>query len=189
MHQPSMETPTDDDRRQVGAFLQSRSAEDFLALYERHTPALYRFAGRLAGGPGVEADDVVQETWVRAISRLHRFGWRCRLGTWLFAIALNVRRELLRRAGRDRAIAAELDALAPRATPEIDTQRRLHRALVGLADGYREVIVLHDIEGYTHQEIARHFGIREGTSKSQLARGRRALRRALEDGGGGSDAG
>ena len=168
------------DRELVAGFLASRSDAAFLRLYDRHTPALYRFAARLVGGSGTEPAEIVQEVWVRALSRLSEFRFGSSLGTWLGGIALNRARELRRGDERDRRIVALVEhepcAAAP---PETAWSRAVERAIRELPVGYREILLLHDVEGYTHEEIARHFGIVEGTSKSQLHRARLALREAL----------
>lgn len=166
------------DRLLVERFLQTRSEAAFLALYDFHTEALYRFAARLASNSGHEPADLVQEAWMRALEGLPGFRWRSSLSTWLCGIVLNCWREQRRGDAR----AQELTVIeGTRAThpPPSAIAIPLERALAGLPDGYREVLLLHDLEGYTHEEIARHFGIVEGTSKSQLHRARRALREAL----------
>ena len=172
-----------EDRRLVAAFLKTRSDEAFLMLYDRHTPDLYRFAAHLTGGPGPESEEIVQDAWVRAVQSLAKFRWQSRLRTWLCGIALNRWRELCRRRRRDEKLHARMDP-HPAVQPSRESlSGPLARAIVALPDGYREVIVLHDIEGHTHGEIARHFGITEGTSKSQLHRARRAMRDMLESRG------
>jgi RNA polymerase sigma-70 factor (ECF subfamily) len=181
MTEPSVGRRDDaEDRELVARFLATRSDEAFLRLYDRHTPALYRFAARLAGGSGAEPAEIVQEAWVRALTRLDEFRWGSSLGTWLCGIALNRARELRRGGARDRAI-VELVEREPRTVgpPESAWSRAVEHAIAGLPDGYREILLLHDVEGFTHAEIARHFGIADGTSKSQLHRARLALREAL----------
>ncbi len=172
------------DRALVEAYLRSRSEAAFLALYDRHTDGLHRFAARLCGGTGREASDLVQETWLRALAALEGFRWGSRLGTWLCAIALNQWREQNRRDARQRGFEVIEGGRAAHVAPPSPDAIALERAIASLAEGYREVLLLHDLEGYTHEEIARHFGIEVGTSKSQLSRARRALRAALGEGKG-----
>ena len=171
-----------EDSALVAAFLRSRSEEAFLRLYHRHTYALYRFAARLSGGPGFEPAEIVQDAWVRAIERLDRFRWRSSLRTWLCGIVLNRWREMGRRSREVRRDlrAIDLPPSAPGPDPEIV---RIAALIEELPAGYREILVLHDVEGFTHAEIARDFGISEGTSKSQLHRARRTLRELLRSGG------
>lgn len=166
------------DRLQVDTFLRTRSEAAFLVLYDRHTERLYRFASRLAGPGDHEAADLVQEAWMRALEGLAGFRWGSSLSTWLCGIVFNCWRESRRRQARAQELTVIEGARTMAHPPSPDTVP-LERALAGLPDGYREVLLLHDLEGYTHEEIARHFGIVEGTSKSQLHRARRALREAL----------
>jgi RNA polymerase sigma-70 factor (ECF subfamily) len=135
----------------------------------------------LAGKSGIEADELVQEAWVRAIEKLGSFRWEATLKTWLCSIVLNRWREVRLRRERDRTIVS-LAVVEPPSMPPVDAPR-LEAAIEALPAGYREILVLHDVEGYTHMEIASHFGIAEGTSKSQLHRARRALREMLDSGG------
>jgi RNA polymerase sigma-70 factor (ECF subfamily) len=163
----------------VARFLASRDDEVFRALFRRHTPALLRLALRLLGGDAAAAEDAVQEAWVRATERLSSFRFESALRTWLSGFVVNCCREARRRA-RPEAGAAPLAGLeerlpAARSEPAFD----LERAVVGLADGYRQVFVLHDLMGFTHREIGERLGIEEGTSKSQLFLARRALRKRL----------
>jgi RNA polymerase sigma-70 factor (ECF subfamily) len=153
----------------------------FARLYDRHTPALYGLALRLAGGDAHDAEEIVHEAWIRAAERLADFAGRSALRTWLCGFVVNCARELAR-SRDDREL--PLDA-APEPGAEdgelMGTFDRLEleRGLRALPPGYREVLVLHDVEGYTHEEIAELRGVTIGTSKSQLARARGALRRML----------
>jgi RNA polymerase sigma-70 factor (ECF subfamily) len=168
-----------DDRRLVADYLRTRGEAQFLRLYDRHNPAMYRFAARLAGRSGNEAAEIVQESWMRALSGLAAFRGESSLGTWLCGIVLNRWREANRKESRDVRRLALVPTPGPGRTPE--SSPRLAAALDDLADGYREILILHDVEGYTHEEIAARFGIALGTSKSQLHRARRALRARLSD--------
>jgi RNA polymerase sigma-70 factor (ECF subfamily) len=163
----------DDDREAVQAFLARRDEASFLVLYRRHTPYLYRLALRLLAGRRAEAEDAVQETWLRAAARLGAFRGEAALRTWLAGFTVNCCRELLRAPGA--APAADHVRAVPFAGPDLD----LERAIAALPAGYREVLVLHDLEGYTHEEIAARLEITAGTSKSQLSRARRALRERI----------
>lgn len=170
-----------DDRALVGRFLATREEAVFLELYRRETPRLYRIAARLTAGTVVRADDVIQETWLRGITRLVDFRFESSLATWLVAIAVNVTREL----GRPRADVIPFDAVAEvadrsEADPAVLAERDLAPVLEQLPDGYRTVLVLHDLEGFTHPEIAAALGIATGTAKSQLSRARSAARALLE---------
>jgi len=172
------------DRALVNAYLIARDEVSFLELYRAHTPALYRFA-LLRVGADV-AEDVIQETWLRAARGLAGFRWQASLRTWLTGIALNLCREHYRRGLR---LAAVPDSeLAPNAadTPteafDLADGVQLRQAVLSLAEGYREVLLLHDVEGHTHQEIGTLLDISPGTSKSQLHRARRQLRQLFAEG-------
>lgn len=137
---------------------------------------MYALATRILGDPGRGAEDAVQEAWVRAAKGLASFGWRSSLRTWLLGVTVNCCREALRAQGRDRHQALDFvprQDVTPRdAAARID----LERAIRILPAGYRAVLVLHDIEGWTHAEIGERLGVEAGTSKSQLAHARQALR-------------
>ena len=182
---------TDEDL--VAAYLSALDEGAFRDLYRRHTPALWRVALRMASGAEEEAGDVVQETWLRAVRQLPGFRWESSLRTWLVSIALNCAHEHNRRAGRWTSVedveAAMPGGLSMESAPSggpasVDTVD-LARAIDALPQGYRSVLVLHDIEGYTHAEIGEALGIEPGTSKSQLHRARAWVRGRLAtvDGG------
>ncbi|MCI0656170.1 MAG: RNA polymerase sigma factor [Acidobacteria bacterium] len=161
-------------------FLRGADEASFRKLYRAHTPGLYRFVLRILGGGDPEAEEVVQMTWVLAVQNLAGFRWESSLRTWLTGIALNACREIRRRRVRDRGPTGSGMNEAVGSVPGQEGARMdLEKAIASLPEGYREVLVLHDIEGYTHEEIAGLLGIDRGTSKSQLSRARRELRGRL----------
>jgi RNA polymerase sigma-70 factor (ECF subfamily) len=173
------------DRELVEVMLSSGDESAFRELYHRHTPRLFQVVLRILGGSEHDAEDVVQETWMRATQRVSKFRWEAKLGTWLTAIGINLCRENLRKNGRFPTVELE---------PEIEPGLQLspsgewidlERAIEVLPDGYRAILVLHDLEGYTHEEIGKLLEIAEGTSKSQLSRARRTLRALLGSPSGG----
>lgn len=171
------------DRELADALCRDGDESAFRELYARHTGRLYQFVLRMLGGAEPEAEDVVQETWLRAVERLHEFRWESRLSTWLTGIGINLCRDRLRKRGRevDGAEGTVTSVVAPAVHEErID----LERAIALLPAGYREVLILHDVEGFTHGEIGERLGIAEGTSKSQLFFARRTMRRLLGRGNG-----
>lgn len=175
-----------EDRELAGAVLRSGDEAAFRALYRRHTPPLYRLALRLGGGDGPWAEELVQRAWIRAIEGLGGFAWRSSLSSWLGGIAINCARELWResRARRETSLDFESDVVGMSARRGgVDERLDLERAIERLPQGCREVFVLHDVEGYTHEEIGDLLGIETGTSKSQLSRARQRLRAALEPAG------
>jgi RNA polymerase sigma-70 factor (ECF subfamily) len=157
----------------------------FRQLYRRHTPRLFLVVLRLVGGVEEDAEDVVQETWLKAAERLGSFRWEAAFASWLTAIGINVALETLRRRGRRREVDLPEDheslrTSGPTPLAALDPVD-LERAIGALPEGYRTVLLLHDVEGYRHEEIAERLGVTAGTSKSQLFHARRSLRAALRD--------
>lgn len=147
----------------------------FRTLYRAHTPALYALALRLTGSDQTEAEDLVQETWVRASRKMSGFRGESALRTWLCGVLINVRRERARSAWR----MVDAPDIEPATPPRDDAAFDLERAIAALPSGARDIFVLYEVYGYAHREIAEMLGVVEGTSKSQLARARMLLRRAL----------
>ncbi len=155
----------------------------FRTLYQEQVGRVYGVCLRLSGDPA-EAEERTQDVFVRAWERLGSFRGESALSTWLHRLAVNLVLEARRSAARRRARVeladdpTELDqAPAPcRTSGSAD----LERAIAALPEGARLVFVLHDIEGYQHEEIAALTGLAEGTSKAQLHRARRLLREALD---------
>lgn len=168
------------DRDLIDVILRDGDERAFRELYRRHTPRLHQLLLRMLGGVEQDAEDVVQETWVRAVEGAAKFEWKSSFPSWLSGIGINRARELLRRRNR-RPMFDLTEQLEPRA-PVVHVGERidLERALELLPDGYRSVLVLHDVEGYRHEEIAQRLGIAAGTSKSQLFHARRYVRALLE---------
>jgi RNA polymerase sigma-70 factor (ECF subfamily) len=172
---------TPSEEQLLDAFVRDRSDHNFLVLYDRHAPAMYALACRLLGGRDGDAADALQDAWTRALARLDQFRGDSSLRTWLCGFVVNCCRERLRQPLLESHDEGSVLSVASVMGDELRVLGcDLERALRLLPDGYRAVVVLHDIEGYTHQEIARALRIDEGTSKSQLSRGRRALRRCLD---------
>lgn len=159
--------------------------------------AVYRYALRLSGGNAAEADDVVQETFLRAYRHWHTYERGTSARAWLFTIARNVflrsRERQSRRPEtleseliRDVAATSPLDALTDEAAADPErlffasfVDEEVTRAVEQLPTDFREVVVLSDIEGLSYAEIADVIGVPLGTVKSRLYRGRRLLQRAL----------
>jgi RNA polymerase sigma-70 factor (ECF subfamily) len=124
-----------------------------------------------------QADDAVQDAWIRATERLTSFRGEAAFRTWLSAYVVNCCRERLRADPRRYEDIPHDEGLFD---SKIELTLDVDRALSRLAPGYRAVFVLHDIEGRTHDEIAALLEIEPGTSKSQLSRARGLLRKFLE---------
>ena len=154
------------------------------ALYDAHVDRVFRLTYRMAGDMD-RAQDYTQETFIKAFSRLRDFRGEAALSTWLGSIAISVTLNGLRKVRRQNEREVTLDDAAPAGRmsreAEPDLKERLHRAIDGLPEGYRAVFVMHDVEGYTHEEIATSLGVHPGTSKAQLFRARARLREALAD--------
>lgn len=152
----------------------------FERLYRRHVARMHSLARRMLSGD--VADEIAQDIFVRAWQKVGLFRGESSFGTWLHRLAINL--ILARRADlakqRDRYSNDEL-ALehVPARTVMHEARMDFETALAKLPDGAREVFVLHDVEGYKHEEIAQLLGVTAGTSKSQLHRARMVLREAL----------
>jgi len=173
-----MKESGDHDRRLVHRFLKQRDEATFRDLYDSHTPRMYLLALRLVAGSAADADDILQNAWIRAASALPRFEWRSSLHTWLCGIVVHCAQEQARASRRSET----LDSVDwKRSLPQPNEEQiDLERAIASLPDGYRQVLILHDLEGFTHEEIAELLKIEAGTSKSQLFRARRAARDLLD---------
>jgi RNA polymerase sigma factor (sigma-70 family) len=164
----------------LDAFRREGTEHSFLALYDRHAPAMYALALRLMGGHEADAADALQDAWLRVLPRVAQFRAESSLRTWLCGFVVNCCRERFRgRLFEEVVDEGELPRARRRTEGTESTGIDLERALAQLPPGARAIVILHDIEGYTHREIAAALGIDDGTSKSQLSRGRAALRRRL----------
>ena len=153
------------------------------ALYDAHVDRVYRLAFRLAGDADL-AQDFTQETFMRAFDRLWKYRGDASLATWLHTIATSVSLNGMRSVTRLRARSTTLDDVPelPATTKRIaphDLRERLHAAIDALSVKLRPVFVMHDVEGYTHDEISTTLGIPVGTSKARLFDARAKLRAAL----------
>lgn len=149
-------------------------------LYDRHAPRVFAVVRRIAGDDET-ARDCAQEAWISAIEALPSFRGDARFSTWLHRIAVNEALQHVRKAKRHRDRREPMPAAIP-VDPEASDpllERRLERALDQLPDGMREILILHDVEGYTHREIGEMLGIAAGTSKSQLYKARVKMREIL----------
>ena len=149
-------------------------------LYDRYAPRVYAVVRRIAGDDDL-AQDYAQEAWIRAIRALPGFRGEARFSTWLHRIAVNSALQAVRKAKTRRMREVSMPdevATAPRMGDAL-LERRLEGALDLLPDGMRQVLILHDVEGYTHEEIGTALGVTSGTSKSQLFKARAKMRRML----------
>ncbi len=173
------------------AALIAASATDpqlFTAIFERHARAIYRYLATRVGGPDVE--DLLSEVFLTAFRRRDRYDAAyADARPWLFGIATNAVHHQMRSANRRRAMMRRLERDLhgrPSWTDDPETGldakdiERIHRALAGLDEKYRDVLLLLSGAELTYEEIARALGIPLGTVRSRIARGRARLRELLE---------
>jgi len=171
------------DKHLVDEFLKHRSEKAFSTLYGAKTPRLYQMALRLTRHNQHRAEELIQEMWFIAIKKLPSFEWRSELMTWLTGILINLSRRENKENARGIASHETLVADWEEENEEtLFTTDDLEHAMAKLSPGYRQVVILHDIEGYEHKEIAVLLNLNEGTSKSQLHHARKALRLYLKEG-------
>lgn len=151
-------------------------------LYDRYVDRVYRLAYRMTGDAAA-AEDAVQDTFIRVFDRLGDFRGEGAFGGWLHRVATTVVLGHLRRRRQVRRVETpheDIAVLPARTAPrDPDLRRRIDGAVSHLDDNHRLVFVMHDMEGYTHQEIAAAMGTPVGTAKARLSRARARLRDLL----------
>jgi RNA polymerase sigma factor (sigma-70 family) len=158
----------------------------FEQLYRSHCDRIYALCWRMCGGDKALAEDMVQEAFVRAWSKLDLFRGESKFGTWLHRLTVNVvlsdRRTRVKRLQREQEM---VDSVERTLMGDRDVfaglRKDLEFAIAGLPERARSVLVLFDIEGYRHNEIAEMTGMAVGSSKAQLHRARKLVREALKD--------
>jgi RNA polymerase sigma-70 factor (ECF subfamily) len=161
---------------------QSGDVDAFEIIYRTHTAPIFALCRRMVQDER-EALDLVQDIFVRAWERLTTFRGQSTLATWLHRLGVNVVLEHLRASRRDanRLITGDEESYGAHAIGiTVETRLDLNAALVRLPTGARTVFVLHDLEGYSHDEISQMTGIAPGTARAQLFRARRALMKLLD---------
>jgi RNA polymerase sigma-70 factor (ECF subfamily) len=170
------------DERELIARATAGDASAERALYDAHVDRVYRLAFRMAGSDDL-AQDFTQDAFIRAFARLKEFRGDSSFGTWMHSITVSVSLNGLRKVKRLRTREVDMNeglAVAHNAREaEPDLKIRMRQAIDALPEGYRTVFVMHDVEGFTHEEIAAALGVQPGTSKAQLFRARAKLRTAL----------
>lgn len=177
-----MSLSKEEERSLAQRLAHDRDPAAFYELYKAYTGTLYSIALRMTGNTS-DAEDFVHDAWLRAVAAIGRFRGDASLRTWLTSILINRCRESYR-PRHETSLDDCLEIVASEREEEsaMLDQVDIDRALAEMPARYREVFVLHDIEGFTHVEISQLLRIETGTSKSQLARGRRWLRGALSAG-------
>jgi RNA polymerase sigma-70 factor (ECF subfamily) len=152
------------------------------AIYHRYKRRVFALALRIVGA--VDAEEVAQEAFIRVFRGLPKFRGDAALGTWIYRLAVNAALSHRSRRANAPAVTDEergperVAAVIPEAR-DLALRKQLERALAALPVGYRTVIVLHDVEGLEHEEVASILGCHVGTSKSQLHKARAKLREVL----------
>lgn len=156
----------------------------FETLYRSSVGRVHALCLRWSGGNAARAEDFVQEVYLRVWEKLAGFEGRAQFSSWVYRVAVNRLTDLMRVEIRRSELApmdAELDPVSGAGNRSPETRLDLEAAIRSLPAGARAVFVLHDVEGYGHEEIAAMTGISTGTSKSQLHRARRLLRARLSE--------
>lgn len=153
----------------------------FERVYRRHVGRIHALCRRMLSPE--DADDATQEVFVRAWEKLHLFRGDAAFGTWLYRVAVNANlgRRQTQATYRKRFDAGDADVIPlPARRDRADLRVDFEAAIGLLPPGARDVFLLHDVEGYTHDEIAGLLQVSPGTSKSQLHRARMSLRQYLK---------
>lgn len=151
------------------------------AIWAQHAPMIDAVVRRLVGDPD-DAADVAQDVWIQIFRALPSYRGDAQFGTWAHRIAVNRTLNALRRVRRLRLVETEIHEDSALIEPEAERSlvvSSINEAVDRLPAGARTVFLLHDVEGYTHEEIAAELGITAGGSKSQLFKARAKLRRLL----------
>jgi RNA polymerase sigma-70 factor (ECF subfamily) len=163
---------------------QSGDVDAFEQLYREHSPRIYALCLRLKAGDSPDATELLQDVFVKAWRRLNTFRGDCAFASWLHRLAVNTMLESARSDGRRTARVLPMEDTSRLAgaarSSGIELKMDMENAIATLPRGARLAFVLHDVEGYQHQEIAEQLGVTVGTVKAQLHRARRLLRERLE---------
>jgi RNA polymerase sigma-70 factor, ECF subfamily len=152
------------------------------ALWTRHAPHIDLVVRRLVGGDPDLAADIAQEVWIQIFRALPSYRGDSQFGTWAHRIAVNRTLNALRKTRRLANIETDVHEDSASVEPDHDrtfVAESIEHATAKLSPGARAVFMLHDVEGYTHEEIADELGITSGGSKSQLFKARAKLRMLL----------
>lgn len=183
---PNLDDATSSSVNETVRLAQQGDQAAFRTLYQAHVGRVYALCLRLTGN-AAEAEEAAQDVFVRVWQRLASFRGESAFSTWLHRLTVNEVLQTRRTAGRRNArVGLANDPLELEAAPAPPSgsagagSSDLSQSIARLPTGARTVFVLHDVEGYQHDEIATLLGIAEGTSKAQLFRARRLLREMLD---------
>jgi RNA polymerase sigma factor (sigma-70 family) len=178
---PSLYQPTERQRQLIERCKQGDQQAQ-ATLYRNYLKAMQRIAFRITGD-WMEAEDVIQEAFMRAFNHLHSFKAEATFGAWLKRIVINTAiNHLKRRKGEWVPLDPDKFDLAeeePRPYVSPWNMEQIQGAIAQLPEGYQQVFRLYQMEGYDHKEIGRILNISEATSKSQFSRAKRKLREML----------
>lgn len=152
------------------------------SLWTRHAPHIDMVVRRLVGPDHDVAEDIAQEVWIQIFRALPTYRGESQFATWAHRIAVNRTLNALRRTRRLASVEVDMEPDLIAVTPDTDgtfVMASVEEAAAKLSPGARTVFLLHDVEGYTHEEIAAELGITSGGSKSQLFKARAKLRKLL----------
>ena len=150
------------------------------AAYRAHGPALFRLAARLTGS-AADAEDVVHDVFVRLPDAAARYEERGTLGAWLRRLTVHAALKALRKTRRRREVPVEAAEAVPSRDPAAGARLDLERAVAALPPSLRAVLVLKQLEGYGHAEIAAMLGTTEGASRTRFARALERLKEAMRE--------
>jgi len=177
-----MTTRSGDDSTRLVDRAIAGDVDAFEALYRQSVGRVHGLCLRMCGNRS-EAEELTQEAFVRAWQKLPSFRGESAFSTWMHRLTVNVvlghQRSTGRRQARETAAGEEWYQEGGATHQRLGVAMDLERAIAGLPKGARTVFVLHDMEGYKHKEIAQVAGMAVGTSKAQLSRARKLLRKAL----------
>jgi RNA polymerase sigma-70 factor (ECF subfamily) len=169
--------PSDDAALVEGCRAGDRAAQE--ALYRRYRTRVYHLVLRIGGRD--DAEELCQEVFLKIFRNIAKFRGESQIGTWIYRLAVNSALTHVTRKPRERSLEdAQFEEPVVREVPrDPRLLERIQRALAQLPGGYRAVLVLHDVDGLSHEEIAEIMGCRIGTSKSQLHKARQKMRDLL----------
>jgi RNA polymerase sigma-70 factor (ECF subfamily) len=183
---PSIESEDRAAALEIVRRAQSGDVAAFESLYRQHSPRIYALCLRLQAGDRNDATELMQDVFIRAWRRLSTFRGDSAFGSWLHRLAVNTMLENARSDRRRTARVLSMEDTSRLAgaarSSGVDMRMEMDEAIASLPKGARVAFVLHDVEGYQHQEIAQQLSVTVGTVKAQLHRARRLLREKLEGG-------
>jgi len=175
-HSSKLETNVNDTLKVVETGRRTGEDLTFERLYEMYRGRVFGTAYRMLSNRA-DAEDVTQDVFVKVFKKIKSFRGDSAVSTWIYRIAVNACLDFRRRRRLRQAVSLD-DGMEVGSTP-LSVTRLIESALPRMAEGYRRVFVLHDIQGLKHEEIGKILGITDGASKSQLHRARAFLRREL----------